>query len=312
MIWAMDQKEHILNERIRITTSCRDCDYIPKVKNAGYLVKPQGNGRSYQIMHNGMKVYTDSHYGDFNSEVIRHLKGHHEPQEEKVFYEVLKKIGTNGVMIELGSFWAYYSMWFNKSIHGARNYMIEPMEPMLRLGMDNFKLNGIRGNFIQACVGKESQEQKNFQHWDGTIHNIPQIAIDNFLEKYKLEFIDILHADIQGAEYEMLQGGENSLSKGKIRFLFISTHGEGLHRTCLHFLKNKNYKVIAAYSPLESYSVDGLIAVCHEDIDCPSVFISKRRYHKFQTQLIKMLKKVYAKSTLFSQSQFTTGLVFLI
>ena len=52
--------------------------------------------------------------------IIEILKGHHEPQEEFAFFQVLEQLRRNPSpwgnprMIELGSFWAYYSMWFLK------------------------------------------------------------------------------------------------------------------------------------------------------------------------------------------------------
>jgi hypothetical protein len=82
-------------------------------------------------MHNGIKVYTDSHYGDFNVKIIEKLKGVHEPQEEKVFYEVLKSINEGGKMLELGAFWAYYSLLFNKEVKNAQIFLVEPVLEMM-------------------------------------------------------------------------------------------------------------------------------------------------------------------------------------
>jgi FkbM family methyltransferase len=264
-------------ERVQITVSCKDCEYIPKVDHAGDIITPLGKGKSYQIMHNGIKVFTDSHYGEFMTEIITHLRGHHEPQEEKIFHEVLKVIPQKGVMLELGSFWAYYSMWFNKCIKNAQNYMIEPIEKVMLQGVANFELNGLRGDFTQASIGKESKEHIKFQHWDGVFYDISQVTVDDFLKKKGLNYVDILHADIQGVEYDMLMGAQNSLSAGRIGFIIISTHSEELHRQCLQFLLARNYKIIAEHSLSESYSVDGLISVCHKDKGFAKISISKRK-----------------------------------
>ncbi len=263
-----------IETRIKITTSCKDSDIIPKVKNAGdiFTLKNQ----EYQLMHNGIKTYVDSHYGDFNVEIIKKLKGHHEPQEEKVFYEVLKTMPKKAVMIELGSFWAYYSMWFQKSVEKPSNYMIEPMDYTMQKGISNFKLNNMKGDFTKGCIGRESRDTTQFKHWDGTIHEISQIAIDDFIVRKGIKHINILHADIQSAEYEMLIGAQKCISEGKIDFIFISTHSEGLHRQCLKYFNKKNYNIIAEHSPAESYSIDGLIALHHQSINFQKVNISKR------------------------------------
>jgi hypothetical protein len=44
-------------------------------------------------------------------------------------------------MIELGAFWSFYSMWFNKEVENAINYMVEPDSFNLGQGKRNFKLN---------------------------------------------------------------------------------------------------------------------------------------------------------------------------
>lgn len=266
-----------LKERVRVAVSCKDSEYIPKVSGAGTVTTDAASGREVQVMHNGLKVYVDSHYGDFNTEVIQKLRGHHEPQEEKVFFEVLKKIPGGGVMLELGSFWAYYSMWFNRAVPEARNYMVEPMPEVLRHGKDNFRLNGLTGDFTQACVGRESKDAVSFQHWDGTLYQRAQVAVDDFLRRKGIGYLDILHADIQGAEHEMLLGAQDSLANGRIGFVFVSTHSEELHQQCLELLCQARYRVIAEHSLWESYAVDGLIAVAHPDKEFPPIRVSKRR-----------------------------------
>src|SRR5688500_11027135 len=101
-------------ERADMTISCKDAEDIPNVKRAGAF--DTVDGTEVQIMHNGLKVKRGGYYGDWMARIIRELKGHHEPQEEKIFYELLRHVKSGGTMIELGAFWSYYSLWFNKSI----------------------------------------------------------------------------------------------------------------------------------------------------------------------------------------------------
>lgn len=260
-------------ERIEIAKKCKDSEYIPKVANAGQIVT---EGRPYQYMHNGIKIYTDSHYGDFNVEIIKQLKGIHEPQEEKVFFEVLKTIPEGGTMLELGSFWAYYSIWFHHNIKNARNFMVEPMPEILALGEQNFELNGMKGDFTQGCVGDKTLESIDFKHWDGVIHKIPQVCVDDLLESKNIPYLNILHSDIQGAEFNMLKGAQKSFNNNKIGFVFISTHSEKIHFNCLDFLKANNFKIIAEHTLAESFATDGLIAAVHNSISFPTIKITKR------------------------------------
>ena len=72
--------------RANMTVSCRDCDLIPKVADAGQVISFEG--KPVQIMHNGVRVVAGGYYGDWMMGIIERLRGHHEPQEEVVFHEV--------------------------------------------------------------------------------------------------------------------------------------------------------------------------------------------------------------------------------
>lgn len=255
------------HERIDIATQCSDCEGIPRVKQAGQVI--ERNGQKLQVMHNGVLVDTQSHYGAFNTQVIQRLKGHHEPQEERVFHEVLKHVPAGGSMIELGCFWAYYSMWFQQAVEDAKSVMVEPLDATLACGRGNFEINGLSGEFVQGCVGDRSLAQVDFESWDGSIHPIAQVCVDDLMDERQIDRLSILHADIQGAEFDMLQGASRALDTARVDYVFISIHSELLHRQCLGFLKQRGYRVIASHTMAESYSVDGLIAMASPN--CPEI-----------------------------------------
>lgn len=289
-----------MNKRVKTATSCKDCDYIPKIKNAGKSFSETKNSKSYQLMHNGVKVRLGGYHEGWMKKIISELKGHHEPQEEKVFYEVLKRIAPGSTMIELGSFWAYYSCWFNKVVDRAKNYLIEPNIDKLNLGKENFKLNCLYGEFTHAFVGRESKDIDVFSDWDGKEYKIPKLSIDDFVTTNNIGRVHILHSDIQGVEFEMLEGCSKLLSNHLIDYLFISTHGDQ-HEKCLRLLRDFQYKLIASHTISESYSGDGLI-VCHSNrVPDLKVEVSKRKmnindYVKiFKNKLVKLYRKILKK-----------------
>ena len=251
--------------RVAMTVSCTDTDYIPKVDDAGSVFETS-NGRQVQVMHNGIKVYADAYYGPFITKIVKKLGGHHEPQEEKVFFEVLKKVGPDSTMIELGSYWSYYSLWFQQAICGAKNYMVEPELENLELGKQNFDMNNAEGIFEHAFVGDVADHSS-------TPHTI---SVDSIIEKYDIEKVAILHSDIQGFERLMLDGANNALSKKNVRFIFISTHGHELHQRCLTRLKELQYHLVAKHTPSESFSGDGLIVASAEQEFDEQITISHR------------------------------------
>ena len=93
---------------------------IHRCKDAGNIIE-----NKYVILHNGIKVIKDGYYDDF-SRIFTLNKGCHEPAEERMFDLILDDIDDNGIMIELGSYWSFYTIWFNKFIKNAKNYCIEP------------------------------------------------------------------------------------------------------------------------------------------------------------------------------------------
>jgi len=252
-------------KRVAITVSCRDTDYIPKVNDAGSIFETS-NGRKVQVMHNGIKVYADGYYGPFITKIVEDLGGHHEPQEEKVFFEVLKKVGPNSTMIELGSYWSYYSLWFQQAISGAKNYMVEAELDNLELGKQNFEMNSAEGVFEHAFVSDVAHESSTPQ----------TISVDSIIQKHGIDKVAILHSDIQGFERLMLDGAKNALSQKNVRFIFISTHGHELHQRCLSCLKKLQYHLIAAHTPSESFSGDGLIVASAEQEFSQQITISHR------------------------------------
>jgi FkbM family methyltransferase len=264
-------------ERIEAAVACRDCESIPKVSNAGMVLSSAGG--AYQVMHNGLRVYVDSHYGHYNTEVIRRLKGHHEPQEESVFNEVLKTIPSNGVMLELGSSWAYYSLWFISSVEGGRGIMVEPLASSLEAGERNFALNAKRGIFVRASIDRVEQPETEVQLWPGMATVVETTTVDALMARFGLAHLDILHSDIQGAEARMLTGARSALEGRRISWIFISTHGENIHQKCAQLLRSHRYKIVADHTPSESHSVDGLL-VAASDKNAARVAISRRRSWK--------------------------------
>ncbi len=268
LYWIANRSLWDAYARIILTVSCNDADDIPKCSDAGKVFDKE-EVIPYQLMHNGIKVIKDGYCAAWMTDLIYGLKGHHEPQEEKVFYEVLKYIPKKAVMIELGSYWGYYSLWFAKEITEAKNYLIEPDPERLDLGRKNFALNNFSASFFHGYLGTCGPDAGNYQ-------TARQILIDSFLEENNIDHVNILHSDIQGSEYEMLESAIHSIELGKIDYFFISTHSEKIHSDCINFLRTRRYEIIAEHSPQASYSVDGLVVARRDALSHPQkVEISK-------------------------------------
>jgi hypothetical protein len=101
------------------------------------------------------------------------------------------------------------------------------------------------------------------------------LCVDDILGRNGISHLDILHADIQGAELDMLAGCRETLRDGAISYVFVSTHAEHLHQDCLALLKHVGHRLIAEHTPAESFSVDGLIVTAAPCVNATPVQISK-------------------------------------
>lgn len=246
--------------RIDLVLRSPDNEKIYRVANAGKVMKDT------QVMHNGIKIHVGSYYGDANTVLLYKNKGVHEPQEERVFNDVLGLLPPTAVMLELGAFWGFYSMAFQQKIAAGKNYLIEPDPHALLSGKHNFRLNNFKGFFFNYFISDKPS--------GGTV---PSISVDRFLNDEKIERLHLLHSDIQGFELLMLKGAVDHLASAKIDFIFISTHSNELHTMCKEFLEKLDYVILCDADLSETYSWDGLIVAKHSTVPGPvKLEISKR------------------------------------
>ena len=216
---------------------------IKRVPDAGKVV--DGN----VILHQGIKVSAQGYYGDF-SDCLTLNVGVHEPSEERMFQEVLNDIDPGGTMIELGSYWAMYTIWFNKIIKDAVNYCIEPEAGNLNIGIDNCKLNDVEADFTLGFIGNSGGE----------------IKISEFVKEKKIDYIDMLHSDIQGYELHLLQDLVPLMKDKKIKYLFISTHSNDIHYEAIRIMEECDYRIIASADfDEQTFCMDGIIVACQKD-----------------------------------------------
>ncbi len=198
----------------------------------------------FVVLHNGLKVAAagEKAYYDQFSAIFCINRGVHEPLEEFVFQEVLKVLPSAPTMLELGAYWGHYSMWLKHLRPEGRVFLVEPDPRNFASGLFNFQTNNLQGNFARLMVGKG------------------QMEVDRYLKDQEIEKLDILHSDIQGAEFEMLGGAEQSLDRKVVDYLFVSTHSDEIHQQCQDLLRRHDYRVeVEVDFESESTSLDGFI-----------------------------------------------------
>jgi FkbM family methyltransferase len=230
-------------------------------------------------MHNGLLVEAGGYFGDWMAEIIRTLRGHHEPQEELVFDQIVRRLSEESgpaIMIEFGSFWAYYALWFCRTIPSARAIAIEPDPANLEVGRRNAALNDLSAavTFVHAAVGDQPGQPLAFPaESNGEGYQVNQCDLRSVLETAGLDRVDLVLADVQGAETTLLERGANDLRQGRVRFLIVSTHHHSIsgnpltHQQALRLLTDLGAHVICEHTVGESFSGDGLVAVSFDQRD---------------------------------------------
>jgi FkbM family methyltransferase len=260
--------------------ACEDNARIPRHADAGKIVG------GTQVMHNGLRVLLDCYSAATSKGLMADLltknKGVHEPAEEFAFQVLLNTMPESATIVELGSFWAFYSMWFCSKVKKPKAYLIEPDPSHLDVGKKHFEMNGFKGEFFNYFVGRTSGYWTETKRsvWRGNYAvktNQRTICIDDFVAQNGIPFIDILHSDIQGAELDMLKGAEKTITERKVRYFCVSTHGDQLHRDCVEHLRSKDYVILCEADPSSAMHIDGYIVARAREMPGPdSISVHKK------------------------------------
>lgn len=249
-------------QRIDIVLASSDNARIQRVPDAGKIFP------EYQLLANGLKITLGSYYDYGNTHLLIANCGVHEPQEEHAFEEILKLMAPGATMMELGSYWAFYSMWFASTVSAARCIMVEPDPHKMNFGQLNFRLNNLSGSFDMGFINDAPNLKAG----------IPTYSVDYLMEKHHVSHLNILHSDIQGYELAMLKGCKSALRREAIDYFFISTHTNKLHTDCMELLQAAGYTILCDANLDESFSVDGLIVAKRKGAAGPErIDISKRK-----------------------------------
>ena len=252
--------------RVMMTISCRDCDALPKVAEAGRIV--------VQVMHNGLRVVAGGYHGDWMAHVIRALRGHHEPQEEAVFATLVRCARHNSLIVELGAFWSYYSLWYLSEVPGSRAICVEPDPRHIEVGRRNAALNGLdhRARFVEAWVGASDTGVAALPlESTGEMRSLPSLDMTAVAEMAGSSGIEVRHIDAQGAETSFLRS--IAAAPARPRFLVASTHhrlisgSASTHADCLAAIEAAGGHVLIEHSVEESFSGDGLIVASFREQD---------------------------------------------
>lgn len=149
-----------------------------------------------------------------------------ERREYKLF---LNEIDNRSVIYDVGAFRGFYTVIGSL---GEYSYGFEMSPQSFEILKDNSALNGDNTEVFNKAVWNENSEVKTKNKYDQGNSvgegkaTVEAVTLDKFSEKHKLP--DIIKIDVEGAEFQVLEGAEKVLQNHKPT-LFIEIHrGEKL------------------------------------------------------------------------------------
>jgi len=166
------------------------------------------------------------------------------------------------VFFDIGANEGYFSIITKKSNPDLSVYAFEPQGRLQEVIKKNCELNKCEINLYNYALSNSITDKKIFlgssmnngsssltrnpTKWGVKTETIKSITLDSFIESNKIEIIDFAKIDIEGHEYELLQGATNALSRKVIKVLFLDIHtgiiGEKKENEIVSNLKNFGYR----------------------------------------------------------------------
>lgn len=133
------------------------------------------------------------------------------------------KISQGDIVFDIGASVGYVSVY--AASKGAESYAFEPSPENYPLIKQHGELNKNRIHLVPYVIADECGTA-NFrikhdcyagssldENAGGELTSLPQLTIDEFMKREKLEKVDYIHANIMGAERLMLQGAQETIRR---------------------------------------------------------------------------------------------------
>jgi FkbM family methyltransferase len=172
-----------------------------------------------------------------------------EPKNYNLFLSILDNLkiknNPNYTMLELGCAQGYYSALFRETFdEKAKNILVEPVIKWWHEFGSSYFDKKNNWYFYNNYIGELMWENWGGQNCD-EVNNIKnstqEIALDTILNETNTDFIDLLHMDMQGTEYYILEYIIDKNIIDKIDYIFIATHYDYNRYTDLIAKSNHEY-----------------------------------------------------------------------
>jgi len=151
---------------------------------------------------------------------------YYEQEDEEVLFSLLE---DDAVILDVGANIGWYSLLFSKRLPRSRIYAFEPIQDTYKYLITNLTLNNARNVFPFNIGLSEKEGSSTYFYFPGgsvlaSEKNLIQCpkaqetvckvdALDKFISSQKIDKIDLIKCDVEGAELFVVKGGINSIKE---------------------------------------------------------------------------------------------------
>jgi FkbM family methyltransferase len=190
--------------------------------------------------------------------------GTYEPEVRKVFRTVLP---LGGVALDVGANVGWHTLLM-ASLVGAsgRVLAIEPNPTLRRRLHDHLCLNDLKQVEVISDIAADTEEMMDFYapslndgnsgdghvvkdaRRDAAIIRLEARRLDTIIAAAKCERLDLIKVDVEGFEWRVLQGGENTIAKFRPHIVFeynaeYASRGGGTPEVVANFFQTHGYRL---------------------------------------------------------------------
>ncbi len=206
------------------------------------------------VLKKGYRQRLKNERGEYYSrkaELIGYLSTDKTPQglfNEVVFDKVYYFKGflpkEDDIVVDIGAYYGDSAIWYAKEFR-AKVIAFEPVPEAYKELLKNAKLNHVINEILAYNVALGRGKRLVGGKGNGTMFSLANkedIIQTKTLDSFRLNRVDLLKVDVEGFEYEVLNGAINTIKKFKPKII-IETHNKELKKKCNAFLIRLGYKL---------------------------------------------------------------------
>ena len=175
--------------------------------------------------------------------------GSYEYDKQRLFQRTVR---PGDVVYDIGANAGFYSLLASVLV-GAEGhvYSFEPLPENIRNIRKHLKINRVQNCTlnevaVSSCDGEalfDPSADRCTSHLSttGSI-KVRTVTLNTLLARKEIRPPDLMKIDIEGAEYDCLQGCDAIIQAFR-PLIFLATHGQAIHDACLKLLTDWNYRV---------------------------------------------------------------------